>query len=154
MKRAANAKGVTMAAMVTLPLPFPAMEPVIRPGVRAAMARMAESGVEERGAIFTRREVVDFILDLTGYTVDKPLHTLRILERCFGAGDFLLPVVERLLAAYREHGKWGKEGLADLAHALRAVELHQKTFTATGRKLSRLLGDVGFSAQECTTLLD
>lgn len=143
-----------MTAMVTLPLPFPAMEPVIRPGVRAAMARMAESGVEERGAIFTRREVVDFILDLTGYTADKPLHTLRILEPCFGAGDFLLPVVERLLAAYRKHSKRSKKGLADLAHALRAVELHQTTFTATSRKLSQVLDDASFSAEECTTLLD
>jgi hypothetical protein len=31
------------------------------------------SSVDERGAIFTRREVVDFILDLVGYVVSEPL---------------------------------------------------------------------------------
>jgi hypothetical protein len=143
-----------MTAMVNLPLPFPAMEPVIRPGVRAALARMAEGGIEERGAIFTRREVVDFILDLTGYTADKPLHKSRILEPCFGAGDFLLPLVERLLAAYRKHGKRGKNERTDLVNALRAVELHRTTFTATCQKLSQLLDDAGFSADERKTLLD
>jgi hypothetical protein len=33
------------------------------PEVDAAVAVMAGSGVEARGAVFTRREVVDFILD-------------------------------------------------------------------------------------------
>jgi hypothetical protein len=45
-----------------------------RPEVEAAVAGMAEAGAESRGAVFTRREVVDFILDLTGYTADGPLH--------------------------------------------------------------------------------
>src|SRR4051812_18138049 len=36
----------------------------------------ASYGIEEkaRGAIFTRQSVVDFMLDLVGYTVDKNLH--------------------------------------------------------------------------------
>jgi type I restriction-modification system DNA methylase subunit len=130
--------------MVTLPLPFPAMKPMIRPVVRDAVARLAEGGIEERGAIFTRREVVDFILDLTGYTSDKPLHTLRMLEPCFGAGDFLLPLVERLLGAYRQHGRQSKKDFAYLVDALRAVELHQTTFTATRQKLSKLLENARF----------
>ncbi|MFB6465015.1 PaeR7I family type II restriction endonuclease [Bradyrhizobium tunisiense] len=49
--------------------------------IEAAVATMAGAGIEERGAVFTRREVVDFILDLVGYTADKPLHEARILER-------------------------------------------------------------------------
>ena len=41
--------------------------------VTAAVEELANAGgVEERGAIFTRREVVDFILDLTGYSSDRP----------------------------------------------------------------------------------
>ena len=45
-----------------------------------------------RGAIYTRSEVVDFILDLAGYTTDQPLHIRRLLEPSFGGGDFLLPI--------------------------------------------------------------
>lgn len=138
----------------TLPLPFPVMEPVIRPAVRDAVARMAEGSMEERGAVFTRREVVNFILDLTGYTTDKLLHTLRVLEPCFGAGDFLLPVVKRLLDVYRQPGKRSKEDFAHLTAALRAVELHKTTFAATRQKLSRVLTHAGFSVNEREALLE
>lgn len=54
-----------------------------------------------RGAIFTRSEVVDFILDLAGYTEDQLLHEKRLLEPSFGGGDFLLPIIQRLLSAWR-----------------------------------------------------
>ncbi|HPT50501.1 MAG TPA: hypothetical protein PLS67_10465 [Accumulibacter sp.] len=61
--------------------------------VATAAARMAAAGHGERGAVFTRREVVDFILDLVGYTADKPLCRFRLLEPSFGHGDFLVGVV-------------------------------------------------------------
>ena len=60
-----------------------------------------EGGLEARGAIFTRSEVVDFILDLAGYTEDQLLHEKRLLEPSFGGGDFLLPIIQRLLSAWR-----------------------------------------------------
>ena len=67
--------------------------------VSAAVEVLAsQGGIEARGAIFTRAEVVDFILDLVGYTEDQPLYHKRLLEPSCGAGDFLLPVVDRLLA--------------------------------------------------------
>ena len=62
---------------------------------------MANAGVEERGAIFTRQEVINFILDLVGYTVDEPLHERRALEPSFGGGDFLLALTGRLITSYR-----------------------------------------------------
>ena len=34
--------------------------------VTAAVHALASAGIEQRGAIFTRREVVNFILDLVG----------------------------------------------------------------------------------------
>ena len=56
--------------------------------VDAAIESLADSGgKDERGAIFTRQTVVGFILDLAGYTADRPLHTMRILEPSFGGGD-------------------------------------------------------------------
>ena len=66
-----------------------------------AVASLANAGMDERGAIFTRREVVDFILDLCGYTVDRPLHAVQVLEPSFGGGDFLLAIIDRLLASWR-----------------------------------------------------
>ena len=57
--------------------------------LETTLAHLAEASIEERGAVFTRREVVEFILDLAGYTADLSLHTWRVLEPSFGAGDFL-----------------------------------------------------------------
>jgi hypothetical protein len=42
--------------------------------------------VNARGAVFTRREVVDFILDLTGYKEDQPLHEKRLLAPSLSLG--------------------------------------------------------------------
>ena len=91
---------------------------------------MANAGSEERGAIFTRSEVVDFILDLSGYTANRPLHRLRLLEPSFGHGDFLLPAIDRLLTAWREAES--PDPLEALGAAVRAVELHHAS-TATTR---------------------
>jgi hypothetical protein len=59
----------------------------LSPKVEAAMEELAlRDDVDSRGAVFTRREVVDFILDLTGYTADQPLPHRRLLEPSFGGG--------------------------------------------------------------------
>ncbi len=120
----------------------------------AAVEVLASQGnVEARGAVFTRREVVDFILDLAGYTPDQPLHEKRLLEPSFGGGDFLLPAVARLLAAWRFHGEGGSvfEALKD---AIRAVELHRDTFQFTRRALLEYLTASGVSGSVAARLAD
>ena len=99
-------------------------------------------GVEARGAVFTRREVVDFLLDLTGYTRGRPLHTLRLLEPSFGRGDFLLPAIERLLAAWKDSGD-ERDPVEALSNCLRAVELHRETFAETKTQVVELLAGNG-----------
>ena len=58
--------------------------------VQDALTQLAAASGEERGAIFTRREVVEFILDLSGYTTDLPLHHKRLLEPSLEAESSLL----------------------------------------------------------------
>lgn len=112
--------------------------------IEDAVARMAAGGVEERGAVFTRREVVEFILDLSGYTADQPLHHRRLLEPSMGQGDFLMPVIDRLLEAYRREVRGG-DPLTDLAACIRAVELHQESFGRTRRQVVALLQAQGLT---------
>jgi len=114
-----------------------------------AVEVLASSGIEERGAIFTRPEVVEFILDLVGYTPEKPLHQKRLLEPSFGGGDFLFAAVRRLLDAYG-----GNNPAKDLAPALRAVELHRATFADTALKLRELLVERGLEARDAAALCD
>lgn len=124
------------------------------PGVAAAIEKLsAAAGSESRGAIFTRAEVVDFILDLAGYTADQPLHEKRLLEPSFGGGDFLLRIVGRLLGAWRAAKKSGS-ALDDLGDAIRAVELHRETFLSTHAAVVSLLKREGLDAETATALAD
>lgn len=137
--------------MSTLPL-FPSNE---RDSchINGAVEAMSESGTEARGAVFTRREIVDFILDLVGYTPDKPLHTMRLLEPSFGQGDFIIPIIQRLIGAYR------KENISDdpfihLRDAIKAVELHKTSFLETKKRILYLLHQEGFSDEQSMALTD
>lgn len=125
-----------------------------QPEVDAAVAGMADSGTEARGAVFTRREVVDFILDLAGYTSDQPLHRARLLEPSMGQGDFLTPAIDRLLAAYqREVGGRG-DIVADLGDSVIAVELHRASYEHTRALMTGLLRDKGLTASESRALCE
>ncbi|PKO84818.1 MAG: modification methylase PaeR7I [Betaproteobacteria bacterium HGW-Betaproteobacteria-11] len=122
--------------------------------VTAAIEKLsAASGTESRGAIFTRSEVVEFILDLVGYTEDRPLARHRLLEPSFGGGDFLLPAVKRLLRAWRA-GRGKKSALDDLGDAIRAVELHRETFTSTHAAVVALLMKEGLAENTALALAD
>lgn len=113
-----------------------------------ALERLAHhSDHDERGAVYTRREVVEFMLDLAGYTTDRPLHRQRLLEPSFGGGEFLLAAVERLLRAHRSAG-----GQTDLAPCIRAVELHRSSHASTEAKLLALLLANGLAATEARRL--
>jgi hypothetical protein len=104
---------------------------------------LSKAGIEARGAIFTKREVVDFILDLTGYTADRPLHKFRLLEPSFGNGDFLLPAIERLLKSWKAAAGRHEDAVSDLGECIRAVELHRETFNKTREKILEIFQESG-----------
>jgi hypothetical protein len=114
------------------------------------LVRNSENEVKERGAIFTKREVVNFILDLVGYTSDKPLFLYRILEPSFGDGGFLLPIVERLLGAFAASTEPSK--LQNLHRAVMGVELHRQTFEETCLKVADKLKHAGLTPVQIETL--
>ncbi|MFC6630533.1 hypothetical protein ACFQAR_12095 [Acinetobacter beijerinckii] len=62
----------------------------------------AQNEMASRGAIYTRSEVVNFILDLVGYTDDCALYHMSLLEPSFGDGDFLQVVVKRLVNSWKK----------------------------------------------------
>lgn len=122
--------------------------------VRDASEELAtKGGHDARGAVFTRFEVVDFILDIAGYTEDKPLNSMRLLEPSFGGGDFLLSAVRRLVKAWRR-SKGIKSAFDDLGDAIRAVELHRETFHVTRTALINLLKLEGIVAKTAAALAD
>ncbi len=130
-------------------LAFPELSPV-----PAAVRALATAGIEARGAIFTRKEVVDFILDLSGYTADRPLHELRLLEPSFGDGDFLLPAIARLIESAKRHKIPARDMGRVLSGAIRGVELHEATFFKAQAATLRLLRSSDVDAAQCAQLIN
>lgn len=122
--------------------------------VQVAINQLASHAeVGSRGAVFTRREIVDFILDLAGYTANQPLYEKRLLEPSFGAGDFLIPIIERLLSAWRAARPKGS-AFEELDGAIRAVELHHDTFRNTYAAVLKFLKGEGIAANTAQALTD
>lgn len=122
--------------------------------VTSAVQELADSGIEERGAVFTCREVVDFVFDLVGYIPTRPLFKDRLLEPSFGHGDFLIPAVERLLASFRRQRAKDRGDFLSLVDSIRAVELHRNSFDRTREKLNAILIDAGFTNRQSEILLN
>jgi hypothetical protein len=120
--------------------------------LKAVTEELATKGGDSLGAIFTRREVVDFILDLSGYTPDQPLHERRFLEPSSGGGDFLLPAISRLIASWKSSGQKG-DAVKALSDAVRAVELHRDTFETTREAVRSLLIAQGIKNKDADELV-
>ncbi|MEU3567111.1 Eco57I restriction-modification methylase domain-containing protein [Kitasatospora sp. NPDC036755] len=73
----------------------------------------------EHGEVFTRRWVVELILDLLGYTPDRDLAQLKVVEPACGAGAFLGVIASRISASCRAHGR----PITDAVHAVQAFDL-------------------------------
>ena len=121
--------------------------------ITEAVSALSRSGIEERGAIYTRREVVDFILDLTGYTSGRQLYKSRLLEPSFGEGDFLLPAIERILESWKQDSR-SQDILSALSNSVRAIELHKDTFESTFEKAFSLLCKYNVQTAAARKLLD
>ena len=118
--------------------------------VADALEKLSQAGLASRGAVFTRREVVEFILDLVGYTVDRPLWNYSLLEPSCGNGDFVLPVVERLIRAWTQQHHPVPVG--HLARCMRAIDIHKVTCEETCAKVSYTLRLSGIREPDATAL--
>ncbi len=74
------------------------------------------------GQVFTKRWMVELILDLVGYTPDKDLASQVIVEPSCGDGAFLVPVVERLLQSMQLFGR----DLVSAVDSVSAFEIQEK----------------------------
>lgn len=136
---------------MTISLALQSAFPGLCPLTEAVEKLATDGGIEERGAIFTKREVVEFILDLTGYTAAASLTEYRLLEPSFGDGDFLLPAIDRLLAAAARDDNLAYQSLAK---AIRAVELHRTTYEGTRELVAARLRQVGLLPEDASRLCD
>ncbi len=93
----------------------------------------------EHGEVFTRRWVVEMILDLAGYTPDRDLAAMAAVEPSCGAGAFLGPMVERLLASCTLHGR----DVEQATSAIRAFDLLEVNAELARKRVTAQLVDAG-----------
>jgi adenine-specific DNA-methyltransferase len=74
------------------------------------------------GEVFTRRWVVETLLDLIGYNTDSNLADRLLVEPAAGSGAFLVPAVERLLTSSVQNGR----PVEELGEAIRAYDLQPR----------------------------
>ncbi|WP_369055118.1 Eco57I restriction-modification methylase domain-containing protein [Kineococcus terrestris] len=102
-----------------------------------AVEQAARQAWVSHGEVYTRRWVVETLLDLSGYAVERDLAALHLLEPSAGGGAFLLPAVERLVRSAQLRGR----DLSDLEGAVQAWELLPATVAELrGRLLTLLAG--------------
>ncbi|MDQ4106990.1 MAG: Eco57I restriction-modification methylase domain-containing protein [Actinomycetota bacterium] len=111
--------------------------------------RGGESGPgTDYGEVFTRRWVVDFILDLAGYTADKDLGSTTIVEPACGTGAFLGPIVDRLVGTVQRDGG----SIDDLGDCIRAYDLLEANAERARKAVADRLMAAGASADQASRL--
>jgi len=79
--------------------------------------------IEPKGVVYTKRWVVELLLDLSGYYSDKNLVDALAVEPAAGDGAFLGPMVERLVESCRILGR----SLSECQSSLIAYELDEES---------------------------
>ena len=103
-----------------------------------AVAYFSDADSESRGAVHTKPEVAEFILDLMGWSADTRLIECRLLEPSVGEGDFLLPAVTRLLDQTQPND-------VRIEECVRAVEVNLGALDICRRRLRELFAKHGWN---------
>mgnify|MGYP003627376555 CR=1 FL=1 len=102
----------------------------------------------EHGEVFTRRWVVELILDLSGFTVDRDLGGLVAVEPSCGSGSFLAPMIERLIESCRIR----ERPLTDIRSALRAFDLLPTNAELAQKAVAGALVEAGLGDAEAKSV--
>ncbi len=97
------------------------------------------SSGETHGVVLTKPHIVELILDLAGYTADKDLGAMRLLEPSCGTGAFLVTAVRRLLRSARRH----KRKSSRLADCVLAFDIDPAHVAETRRVVEEVLNAEG-----------
>ena len=105
---------------------------------------------ETHGVVLTKPHVVELILDLAGYTVDRDLCTVPLLEPSCGKGAFLSAAIERLMRSVKRL----KRDPTQLADAIVAYDIDVEHVAHTRQLVQKLLQDSGLSPSAASSLAE
>lgn len=90
------------------------------------------------GDVFTSPRVVSFMLDLIGYTPDTDLSHVRILEPCFGYGEFLAEIQRRIILSSEI---FGFDAVGVMSNNVYACEIDKSKYDSTTDRLRLSMPD-------------
>ena len=102
----------------------------------------------EAGVVYTKPWMVALMLDLAGYTVDRPLGRLVAVEPSAGDGAFLKEMVRRLVESCRRHGI----PLTEAREAIRAFEIEPEAAANAVEAVTATLIELGVSGAAAPSL--
>jgi len=97
------------------------------------------AAIESKGVVYTKRWVVELLLDLSGYCSDKNLVDALAVEPAAGDGAFLGPMVERLVESCRNLGR----SLSECQNSLVAYELDEESAARARASVREILIKLG-----------
>jgi hypothetical protein len=104
---------------------------------------LSPTPLETSGVVYTKRWVVELLLDLAGYRSEINLVDALAVEPAAGDGAFLGPMVERLMDSCEKQGRH----LSDCRDSLVAYELDDKSVRRARALLVDMLTDHGAASQ-------
>lgn len=107
------------------------------------------SSGETHGLVLTKPHVVELILGLAGYAAERDLTETRLLEPSCGHGAFLLPAVERLVAAARAR----RVPVSRLGACIRAFDIDESHVMKTRAAVFDVLRRAGVTAKTADNLV-
>jgi adenine-specific DNA-methyltransferase len=129
-------------SVATQGIQLPLIAPLRRP--------LPITAVEPKGVVYTKRWVVELLLDLSGYSPDKNLVDSLAIEPAAGDGAFLGPMIERLMKSCRKLGR----SLSECQNSLLAYELDEKSAARARAVAQELLVDHGAKSPLAKRLAD
>ena len=115
--------------------------------LKREVATWSESD-SNKGQIYTRSEVVEFMLTAIGLNSYADFENARILEPSCGEGEFVVAIVSRLLSLSTT-----RLSVSELAPKLLAIDLVKRSLEITKLKVTSLLEENGYRNVEIATLL-
>lgn len=128
----------------------PLLQPTLWPPVLEAAPNTSLVTRERNGVVYTKRWVVELMLDLAGYTSDKDLQPLLIMEPAAGEGSFVLAIIERLIVSCKRFNR----PLNSAGDSLRAYELDPVSSAQCRAAVAELLRHHGVDPFTTDQLID
>jgi len=98
--------------------------------------KMNRKSRRQHGEVFTNLDIVHYILDEVGYSSDKDLGNIRILEPAAGEGVFAIVIIKRLRDSAL---KFGFDFFDSLNKNICFIELDTESFQTLKSNIIRLI---------------